>query len=392
MIVDGPFEAKDWLNKNAYYQVLLVEPYNNPLKDNNPLKGKYIKTTILTAKRGDSSPVVGDDEKTFFNYKIDNYTKENLETNQASFGDYIGNNLPSCGVVLPEQIIELLFPNNFLLNQPVLIGLNNVYDKIRTLLYTRKISQLIAKTWWTYLAAKKENSLWKQFTEGKWHEIIENPDNSSNYNMNILDGLIAREIFLLDPGVAPDYLDPPNLDIYYPLHTKERNISEKTNTLKDEKELRFLIFPDTKAWQGIALSLLMAGQAYYPVTENNEIRYHQICQPILSTGDIILKYAVDVSWNDFKGVQHELIVSPVNNSTFMQVIAPYPPIPSEENLAPEDIKKWADAKDDVSYESQENPDPHKNEEFPFYVKDKEKYLVDVKYFSPPYPYIPLSCC
>lgn len=394
------FKSGEWYDENTHYQILLVKPGNN-----NRSKGKYIETTIITAKRGKSSTEATNfsqnKERDFSEYKIDNDTKKKLKDYpRQGHEDYIGSYLPSSGVVFPAGFVKSLVANPLSnqttgqdVNSPYsIIGLDNFYDPIRTLLYSRKISQLIAKTWWTYLEAKKtvvksEDTLWKQFTKGRWDKIIKNQSNS-----NILDGLIAREIFLLDSGSAPDYLEPPNLNIYYPLHTTPINTLNQVESGEDQKK-KFLILPDSKAWQGIALSLLMTGQAYYEVKENNEIHYHQISQPILSTGEIIIKYAVDVSWNHFTGVQKELIVSPGTNSTSMQVIAPYPPIPSEDNLDPKDIKKWADAEDDVPFTSQDKPDPDKNEEFPFYIKRNEtEYLVDVKYFSPPYPYIPLSCC
>ncbi|WP_448265560.1 hypothetical protein [Nostoc sp. DSM 114159] len=390
--VNISFEQEEWYEPDTYYQVLLVKP-------SNKTPGKYIETTILTLKRG-PSPIAATnslDQETFSDskYKIDEETKKNLENYpRKGHEDYIGSYLPSSGVIFPKGFVDSLVKDEFSSSSnkdcpdPAIIGLNNFYDPIRILLCSRKISQLIAKTWWTYLDAKNsvmgEDTLWKQFTEGRWNENLKKLS-----NINILDGLIAREIFLLNSGSAPDYLKPSeNFNIYYPLHSISTTPTDTQNGKK-----KFLIYPDSNAWQGIALSLLLTGHAYYEVTENGETHYHQISQPILSTGEIVIKYAVEVSWNEFKGIQNELVVNPNNNSSSIKVIAPYPPIPSKENLDPENIKKWANAIDDVSYESQENPDPDKNEEFPFYVKkNEEEYLVNVKYFSPPYPYIPLSCC
>ncbi|BAY76576.1 hypothetical protein NIES25_30280 [Nostoc linckia NIES-25] len=340
--VTDPLKPGQWYDDDTYYQILLVAPRQNKSE------GQYIETTILTQKRGQFKkyPL---DEKTQQNLK--NYIPDIEDTNKT-----IASYLPSPGVVFPKGFLNALFSDESSKNQP--IESNNFYDPIRTLLHTRKISQLIAKTWHCYLEAKATD-VWYDFARGKWDEI----------DSDILDGLIAREIFFFDRQSSPDRLLPNNLDIYYPLNSEQF----------DEKA-RFLILPSSKAWQGITLSLLMAGQAYYEIKQGEKTYYHQISQPILSTGEIVIKYGLEVTWDKFQGDIKELKVDPGKSSIAYEAIIPYPPIPSEINLSPENIAKWSQAQDEGG-------------DFPFYKKNEEdrSYLVGVDYFSPPYPYIPLSC-
>ncbi|MBD2454699.1 hypothetical protein H6G80_11465 [Nostoc sp. FACHB-87] len=381
-------EAGSWYD-NAYYQILLVEPIPDQTR------GKFIRTTIVAGQR--IRPENTTDGIYFSDYQLDDKTIEKLNDypkspciNKCNINDAdtnIATYLPSSGVVFPEGFIDTLTRKYLNSGTPFKtflhshsIEISNFYEPIRTLLHTRKTSQLIAKTWYAYLHAKDNNNgeLWNSFTEGKWHEFVGD-------KIDILDGLIAREIFLSDQNTSSDHLEPDNLNIYYPL--KSQYDTEKT---------RFLILPNSRAWQGIALGLLLSGQAYYGVDKDGKytsklgeiVSYHQVSQPILSTGEIVMKYGLEVSWDTFKGDIIEMSLSPGNNSIAYQAIIPYPPIPSSDNLNIDDIKAWADAEDDPKTEDATS--------IPFFHKRKgsgnpEEYLVDVRYFSPPFPYIPLSC-
>ncbi|TVP61668.1 MAG: hypothetical protein EA343_13605 [Nodularia sp. (in: Bacteria)] len=341
-----PLVAKDamlpgqWYSPDTYYQILLVTP---PEKRT---EGQYIKTTIVAKSRGE-----------FHEYLIDPETQEKLEPYcQTPDGNSIGSYLPSSGVVLAKGFEDLIFPSNSSHNQRISES-NNFYASALTLLQSRKISQLIATTWHFFLEAKKTDK-WNKFIRGEWDEI----------SPEMLNGLIAREIFFVDQTSSPSQLEPENLNIYYPLESISKS-SEKP---------RFLILPNSKAWTGIALSLLMAGQAYREVNKNGKTYYQQIFPPILSTGEIVNKYGLEVEWYGYKGEIKELKLSPVSSSTIYQVVIPYPPIPSEINLSPDEIRKWAEADDEEG-------------EFPFYSKEDGQYLMDVKYSTAPYPYLPLTC-
>ncbi|MBV6623032.1 MAG: hypothetical protein KI793_08775 [Rivularia sp. (in: Bacteria)] len=342
----GPLSTQQWYKEDTYYQILLVEPSEKEKEAEN------ISRTVLAKKRGS-----GDKESlqsdSFDDFELDEYTINNLKIYPKNGDDdKLSAYLPSSGVVLADSLMDQLSSQlESGKNQQTELG--NFYVTMRTLLHSRKISQLIAKTWWTYLQVQeKEKQLWKKFTEGKWDDI----------DSYILDGLIAREIFLYGGANTLNHIE--NENIYLPLKSKEET----------KQKARFMILPTSRAWQGLSLSLLLAGQAYYKIGE----KYHQISQPILSTDEITSKYSLEIDWNTFNGDIKEFIISHEKPWIAYQTVLPYPPIPTE--AVAENLKEWAKAEDD------EKP-------FPFYIKSQEtnEYLVDVDYFRSPYPYIPLSC-
>ncbi|MGM3305047.1 hypothetical protein ACSQ6I_03520 [Anabaena sp. WFMT] len=342
LIKQDKMGSGQWYSPHTYYQILSVTP------SEKRTEGKYIKTTIVAKPKGE-----------FDQYLIDPATQERLKPyceSPEDLGNSIGSYLPSPGVVLAEGFVDAVFPSNSSQNQR--IGeINNFYESTRNLLQSRKISQLIATTWYFYIEARKTN-IWNNFVYGKWDEI----------DAEMLNALIAREIFLADQSSLPSDIDPENIDIYYPLKDID----------KANAEPKFMILPNSNAWQGIALSLLMAGQAYREIKKSAKTYYHQISQPILSTGEIVNRYGIVVEWHGYEGKIKELRITPGGSSTAFQAIIPYPPIPSEINLPPEHIKKWAEADDE-------------GEDFPFYSKTEDgKYSIDVNYVTPPYPYLPLT--
>ncbi len=349
-----PLLPRQWYDKDTYYQILVVEPSEQRVKN--------ISKKILAKKRGSEKKEKS--EESFDGFELDDCTIKKLESYPRNGDkDKVSAYLPSPGVVLIDDFMDQLFSKKEEEEEEYdkheQIELGNFYATFRTLLHSRKISQLIAKSWWCYLKAQEnKGELWEEFTSGNWDEI----------DTYTLDGLITREIFLYAGAHPPNYIEPE--DVYLPLKPKE-----KTKQEKEEDKTRFVILPTSRAWQGISLSLLLAGQAYYKIGE----KYHQISQPILSTGEITSKYSVEVDWNRFDGDIKDLIISQEKPWIAYQVVLPYPSIPSEVNRA--DLRKWADAEDDDG-------------SLPFYRKskdDKEKYLMDVDYFNSPYPYIPLSC-
>lgn len=335
-----PLKRGQWYQSDTYYQLLCVEPST---KNEKSRKGRNIKTSILAQKRGSGS---ADNSKpdSFDEFELDRETIEKLKDYPKKGDDNkLSSYLPFPGVVFPKDFI------NANSNQT---ELGNFYPSIRIILQSRKLSQLIARTWWTYLEAKKTD-LWDKFTLGKWDDIP----------TQILDGLIAREIFLVAGGSPPDNPDPEDPSIYEPL---------KSQGITDERA-RFLILPTSKAWQGITLSLLSSGQAFYKKGE----KYHQIAESVLSTGEIVFNYSLESDWSIFQGQFKELVISQESPWMVYQVTMPYPPIPSSEQLDPDNIKKWAEAEEEEG-------------DFPFYKKNNGDYVIDVDYFRSPYPYIPLS--
>jgi hypothetical protein len=350
-----PLNSGDWYSPETSYQILLITPRVQNNSHQLP-PGPHIETTIITKTRG----AFGSSE-----YELDHSSVKKLkklEYPHVGDADKIGSYLPSSGSVLASGFVKALMAQNPSVQQDFpSVELNTFYSPIRNLLQTRQMSQLIAKTWDAYLEANKDHQyIWNQFTHGEWNHI----------KLDLLDGLVAREIFLITPNYPPDYLIPDNLNPYYPLKAKQ-DATEAS---------RLLILPSSLAWQGIALSLLLAGQAYYKVGEPGQEQYHQIYPPILSTGEIVTEYSLEVSWDIFQGNVKEMSTSPTSNSLAARVVFPYPPIPSELNLPAQHIKTWAYASD-------------KDGDIPFYEQtDKGEYLVNVLYYTPPYPYIPLSSC
>ena len=345
------FTPKQCYQPDTYYQILEVRP---PIEKEKRV-GKNIATTIVAKQRG-KGDINESIEGTFDDYKIDSNTKKKLKDyypDIKSDKDKLSSYLPSPGIIFPDGFIKSL--KGDVTNQT---ELNNFHDSLRNILITRKLSQLIAKTWWAYLQAKETDNLWKKFTDGKWEDFKPN-------QTDILDGLIAREIFLLAGQESPDHPDSDDPSIYIPLKGVDR-----------DKNARFLILPSSKSWQGINMSLLLSGQAYRKIGEE----WHQISQPIMSTGEIVFIYSFESDWTKFNGEIKELSTNQESPWVVSQVVMPYPPIPSNNELEPNDIEKWAFAKDD---------DDSKG--LPFYKKNKDnEYLMDVDYFKPPYPYIPLS--
>lgn len=339
-IIDTLVEGQ-WYKENTVYQILEVRL---PIEEEKR-EDKKIAIDIVAKIRGNGDKNIK--PNSFDEYTLDKGTIDKLQGYpKKGDGENISSYLPSSGVIFSEGFLKVLSnPKTEKIEQN---EINNFYQPMRSILYSRKISQLIAKTWWAYLEAKNKG-FWDKFTAGEW----------DNIPSNILDGLIAREIFLFGGGASPDDIKGNN-DITPP---SDQGV----------EQARFTILPTSKSWQGISLSLLLAGQAYYKVGEE----YHQVSQPILSTGQIVSQYSHEVDWGRFYGDIKEIIISQEKPWVAYEVVLPYPPIPSE--AEPESLKKWADAEDDEG-------------ELPFYNKtEKGEYLVDVKYFRPPYPYIPLSC-
>ncbi|MBU7586025.1 MAG: hypothetical protein KAF91_24660 [Nostoc sp. TH1S01] len=339
-----------WIKKDTYYQILVVSPIKKEEKEEKKLKIRpHIQTKIVVRRK----------EEFESDYPLYLPKQDGNEKN-------VGSNLPSSGVELTEKFLDKLIEPNKKRDEVIKI-VNNFYDSSRNLLQLRKISQLIAQTWYSFLKAQKpqtgEITAWQNFVNGEWGKI----------DSEILNGLISREIFFIDQSYYPSSLDPENLEMYYPLYGLTKKIKDQVG--KDQEITRFLILPNSLAWQRITLSLLIAGQAYREICVDGTKYYQRIWEPILSTGEIVNNFALDVDWCAYVGKFKEVQLSSVRFSSYYQVCIPYPPIPSENNLSCEEIKSWAIA-------------PDEGGDFPFYGSGGE--YTDIKYASPPFPYLPLS--
>lgn len=226
----GQLMPRRWYKKDTYYQILVVSPSTAEQKR----VGKKIDTTILAKERGEGSKK-HKFKDSFDEYKLDQKTKEKLEHYPKYAGDgdpdeyKLSAYLPSPGVIFPKGFIEALTGSES--EKIEVTGINNFYVTNRDILQSRKLSQLIAKTWWAYLEVKKweaqklDNAdLWNNFIDGKWDDI----------ESNILDGLIAREIFLFAGGASPDCIDNP--EIYIPFQRQDNDRLESVHPFNYRKQ------------------------------------------------------------------------------------------------------------------------------------------------------------
>ena len=409
-----PFTEKQYYERKTYYQILLIE-FERDKEDNINWKTKLI---TKTKENFSQEPQEQGDDLDKLGYRLDQHTedttKESREKGGLSAGTVgyktIGSTLPTPGCMLNKGLLDVLLkrqqspfdeysPND----KHSSVDLNNFYETFRVLLHTRKMSQLIAKTWDATLTAydiispkvkKLDNSLLKlALTE-------------SDIKPEIFDGLIARELFLLSNSWEPDELIPKNLGVYYPLRSGSEPVDEA----------RFIILPSSKGWQTIGLSLLMAGQVYYYtdkdgnllivddqggfcqkkgedfVKYDKEVYCRQVNKSILSTGEIVMKYALDISLSLYKGDIKELDIRGNTSSPAYLAVLPYPAIPREINLSHKQIREWANANDKVVKLEENDEFNKRNNQFPFYIQnDNDEYLIGVQNYTPPYAYLPSSC-
>ena len=367
-------KKSQWYEGDTLYQILLVEPANNT-GDGEDIKNprQILKQTLITRTREELEKYPLDDETV---EKLRNYPKARPTTIDRRPEPNISSYLPSPGVVLLQELRKKLFSlssdsdnsENPQLPDQDIININNFYDSLRTLLHCRKTSQLIAKTWYAQNQATKKyigsTKCWDLFLQGKWKAI----SRWDSLQEGILDSLIVREIFLSATKSPPD-----NFEFSEGIELEEFFSSR----LETQERAKFIISPSSTSWEGITLTLLLAGQAYRKVRENGIDKYHQIVQPILSTGEIVGKYNLQISFDKSHGEIKEVPLAYNSPSTTFQVTLPYPPIPNSTNVRMKDIKQWA-------YASEEDGD------LPFYIKENNEFVIGTAFVAPPYPYIPVS--
>lgn len=352
---------------NTYYQILEVE-----LSDSSSdlLKNVIKNVKVVTRSRGEFKYKKDEKDEKLLKYRLDDETVHNLHGYplvEGEKGGVIGSYLPSSGVFFPEGFLDSLITRADSLHS-FQTPLGTFYRPYRTLLQTRKISQLIAKTWVTYVKNYKTGGDQPFDSKGKF---VHNSGFSKEFlkNSAALDNQIAREIFLsaMEPPNAVDNTGVPDwmYSVNYPYGQKPPGA----------EDARYFILPSNECWHGIRLALLLAGQAYRKLP-NGE--YHQICPPILSTGEIVSIFSVEVDFNVFAGRITEYIGNEQLPVPYSILTIPYPPIPSEQNLSRAHIERWADAELEGG-------------ELPFYTKlDRGQYLIQATHPHPPYPFLPVS--
>lgn len=322
-------------DNNKYFQILIVK-----LTDQgSSIAPSNIKTTLVTKRKRDFKETDNEEDNfTLIKYNPNNKTWESHGT--------IGDRLPSKGVKVKEDFLPIETCDS---KQEYLENLCK-YPTVRFLLQTRRLSQLMAKTW-----------LPKNYFNTDWEKD---------------QVLCTREIFL-STNLRPDNFDP-NWD--------EIPISNS------DTDYDYIIKPDSLSQEGICLSLLLTGQAYLWVPQgkySNEIAgYLPIGPSIFSTYEIIYEYAWRLSWDTFYAARVDLAQPGVNaRPPYYEVTLGYPPRPPLDEfttLTESKIGAWVSASDE------DNGDTP----FPFYPRknDDGEYETDtVRYVIPPYPYIPMSC-
>ncbi|MCJ8279735.1 MAG: hypothetical protein MJK14_07360 [Rivularia sp. ALOHA_DT_140] len=134
----GPYQC---YKQDTYYQILEI----NPPKEEEKRKRKHITTSIVAKQRG-TGENYSTENSSFDNYKINSKTKEKLKSyypHTTGDQDILSSYLPSPGVVFPDGLMK-----SFINNVTNQTDRNNFHDSLRNILISRKLSQLIAKTWW----------------------------------------------------------------------------------------------------------------------------------------------------------------------------------------------------------------------------------------------------
>lgn len=304
------------------FQILLVED-RGETEDFLPAPND-IKTTLVTRRRGE-----------FQDYPIISYDVDSKSWRQdKAIGS--AENLPTKGVEPDEKFMSHLAKKNKNLELAE-------YSTVRFLLQTRKVSQVIAKTW---------------LSSNKFEEDEEWQKDNARY---------TREL-LLSGNALPD--------------------DSKDFTGGNDKT-HYIIKPSMPNYTGIRLSLLLAGQAYRWVEagayRNNPKGYLPICDSILSTYESVYEYSWQVSWDTFYASRIDIPHTGLKpKPPYYEVTLAYPPKPDVSEKTPlteEKIRAWGFAKED-------------KKGLPFYpAKDDEGNYVsrELQYTMPPYPYLPMSC-
>lgn len=319
-------EPDDTAQSNQYFQILVVELTEH----GSSLNPSNIRTKLVTKRK-----------KHFNDFPVINY---NFEKKKWERDKTISARLPAKGVIVKEGFLPIRNADS---PQQYFENLGK-YPTVRFLLQTRKLSQLMAKTW-----------LPKNYFNTHWEKD---------------QVLCTREIFL-STNLKPDKFDPG---------------WDEIPTSGSDSD--YIIKPDSLSQEGIRLSLLLTGQAYLWVPQgkySNEIAgYLPICPSIFSTYEIIYEYAWKLSWDTFYATRVDLAQPGVNaRPPYYEVTLGYPPKPPIDEfttLTDSKIEAWVNASDE------DNGDTP----FPFYPRknDDGEYETDtVRYVIPPYPYIPMSC-
>ncbi|NER02621.1 MAG: hypothetical protein F6K17_08275 [Okeania sp. SIO3C4] len=293
--------------------------------------------------------------------------------NLIKIKDYPFQNLVTDSTSLPSKGVKL---NKDFFNQDIsALHKFSTSHTVRFLLQCRKLSQVLASIWINDEEKNLKQKLIKKIFDA--YNIIPNLEGKlffvndegkiktlTQRRRNFIEGIIERQEDI------KEILEEGGL---------EERIADNLESYK--QDLSYVIKRSSVGYPSLSLSLLMSGQAYYYNTDSNN--WEQICDPILSTYEIVWEYSFDVSWDTFYSTRIDLSESGLaQRLPYTKVTISYPPRPDEFSLKHKHIKAWVNAKD---YSEDED-------NFPFYPpRDSDEWnSLKIKYVAPPYPYLPMS--
>lgn len=304
---------------NQYFQILII--------DINEESDPKFTTELVTKTKGefreeDYNVITRDDKKEAW------LTKDKKVT--------IGESLPTSGAKVDPEFLEKISPEALRESQK---------STIRFFLQTRKVSQLVAKTW---LSQKELEKL------GKWEKI----------KIDCIRSLI------LSCNLRPEEFDPEQFEF---------------GNTENQDRYSYLIKPSMRNFNGIRLSLLLAGQAYIRVKEgDNVLGYLLVSDSVMSTYETVNEYSWQVSWDTFYASRVDLAQPGLNRTPpYFDVTLAYPPRPDGNQVTDANLEKWGYAK--------EKEEDYADGDTKLYFYPEDEKSVDLGYVVPPYPYIPMSC-
>ncbi|MDJ0583057.1 hypothetical protein [Crocosphaera sp.] len=331
------------VNYAQHLDKILYKGYHNELNDEY-FEILVVKDTIKDQSCGLQPYTIETELKLETKYHFKNHNKYpvieyDIQTDSWKNNKTIGDFLPTTGVRVDHKFIEHLADKHQI--EAELAD----FSTVRYLLQGRKISQLLTKTW---LDLKEVKQGWER------------------------DRLSYIKQLVLSHNLAVD--EPKRIETLF-------------DKLKSEDKRTYVITPEMRNYNGIRLSLLLAGQAYKYVEENeygdNPEGYVLINESLLSSYEIALEYIFKVSWDTFSSSIAEIQQPGLNQrGPYLDVTLGYPPRPSlgsQTTLTQNKLQAWADAEESSG-------------DFRFYppYSDGKYQSETIEYVMPPYPYLPGS--
>lgn len=266
------------------------------------------------------------------------------------------------------------------------------FSTVRFLLQSRKLSQIMTKTWLddsdyfsSCINVDKEDP--KKIMEEKRIKYINKIFQLFNYKPQELSLLVEG-----NKGIEKETLTRDRVLIK--LLSPDTAVLESN---RDNNNLNFSYDLQKDYTKALILELFLSGQAY--IVDDTNLTLQRLNEPIFSTYELIWEYELDLSWDTYYA-KREDIARPgyrqIKPQALSRVILGLPAKPNDQSLKCEEIIKWVYAKEEHEEKNAFSvPGAPKGgeTEFPFYPEEgsEEWKNKQVKNVFPPYPYIILSC-